>query len=103
MQPVVVAFPTHTHFLKNIRIQSRQYQTFTNVGGKMLQRLHYISVYTKPQQLIQIQTLCVFEISHCLNRTFPMQIVCQHIFVYIKTQMVTLFSFNFSYMISVYS
>ena len=51
------------------------------------------SLYTKPQQLIQIQALCVFEISHSLKKTFSMQIVCQHLFVYIKTQMVTLFSF----------
>ena len=59
----------------------------------MLQRLHCILIDTKPQRLIKIQTVCVFEISHCLKRTLSMQIVCQHLFVYIKTQMVTLFSF----------
>ena len=44
MQPVIVAFPTHTHFLKNIRLQSRQYQTFTIVGGKLFVKaiLHFI-------------------------------------------------------------
>ena len=36
MQPVIVAFSTPTHFLKIIRLQSRQYQTFTNVGDKKL-------------------------------------------------------------------
>ena len=36
MQSVTVAFSTHAHFLKNIRLLSRQYQTFTNVGGEML-------------------------------------------------------------------
>ena len=36
MQSVIVAFSTHTHFLKNIRSQARQYQTFTNVRGKIL-------------------------------------------------------------------
>ena len=61
--------------------------------------LHFISVYTKPQQLIQIQTLCVFEISHSLKRTFPMQIACQYLFVYIYTQMVTLFS---SFLVSLF-
>ena len=46
----------------------------------MLQRLHCILIDTKPQRLIKIQTLCVFEISHCLKRTLLMQIVCQHLF-----------------------
>ena len=36
MQSVIVAFSAHTHFLEDIRLQSRQCQTFTNVGGKML-------------------------------------------------------------------
>ena len=32
MQSVVAEFSTRTHFLKNIRLQSRQHQTFKNVG-----------------------------------------------------------------------
>ena len=59
----------------------------------MLYELLYISGYTKPQQLIQIQALCVSEISYCLKTTYLMQIVCQHLFVFIKTQMVTIYSF----------
>ena len=39
----------------------------------MLYWLHYISIRTKHQQLIQIQVLCVSEISYWLKRAFPMQ------------------------------
>ena len=74
MQSVIVAFSSHTDFLKHlIAIQT----VSSAVGGKMLYILHYISVYTEPQ----IQTLCASEISYYFKGTFRMQIVCQHLFV----------------------
>ena len=82
MQPVFLAFSTHSHSLKNIRLQSRQYQTFTNVGGKCCKGYitfqYTLSLNSKYRFRHYVRVL---EISHCLQRTLPMQIVCQHLFL----------------------
>ena len=58
----------------------------------MLYRFHYISVFTKASTAdTDSDIMCVCN--QLLVEEVPMQIFCQHVFVYIKTQMLTLYSF----------